>query len=185
VVAWYYTTRRRNAHRIKEREVVYPWHLWIGCIVQIHEVVEKTSGDVVRCSRGGDGAGRWLELPLWMFDRVECTPMGIATVPHVSLAALSALMVLLTEGRGAEAAMGMAAPGARDSGAGWLSHEANRGDVHATAAPHSPQSSKQTAPAQFVRAIRRSRSRRGGGGGTKTFPSIIPLHSQYPAINCE
>src|SRR5260370_3540517 len=35
------TTRRRNAHGIAEYELLYPWHPWAGCLVHIHEVVEK------------------------------------------------------------------------------------------------------------------------------------------------
>jgi len=156
------TTRRQNAHRIEEREVVYPWHPWSGCIVQIYQVVEKSSGDVVRCSRGDEVPGRWLELPLWMFDRAECTLMRVATAPRVNLVALSALAVLLTEARSAEAAMGMAAPSSPE-GAGYLSHEANRGDVHATTAACSPQSAEQTAPTRSVRTTRRLPRDSGAG----------------------
>ena len=63
------TTRLQNAHWTEEREVLYRWHPWAGCIVQIHEVVAKASGSVARCSRGGAAVHRSLELPVWMFDR--------------------------------------------------------------------------------------------------------------------
>src|SRR6266536_6713895 len=34
------TTRLRNTHGTEEREVLYPWHPWYGCLVRIHEVVD-------------------------------------------------------------------------------------------------------------------------------------------------
>jgi hypothetical protein len=50
------STRRGNAHRTEvaeEREVLYPWHPWAGCIVHVHEAIEKVDGIVLRCSRVG------------------------------------------------------------------------------------------------------------------------------------
>lgn len=47
------TTRRRNAHGIAEYELLYPWHPWAGCLVHIHEVVEKAGREVFRCSLSG------------------------------------------------------------------------------------------------------------------------------------
>ena len=92
------TTRRRNAHRTgnaEEREVLYPWHPWAGCVVHVHEVIEKGAGEVLRCSRNAVDADRWLELPAWMFDRAACLPMRIDDRPRVDVAALSALGALL------------------------------------------------------------------------------------------
>jgi hypothetical protein len=86
------TTQRRNAHRIEEREVLYRWHPWAGCVVHIHELIEKASGDAFRCSRDGDALGRWQELPAWMFDRASCARIQIGADPQVDLAALGALM---------------------------------------------------------------------------------------------
>ena len=43
---------------------------------------------------------------VWMFDRAECAAMGTATIPRVNLAALSALAMLLMEGRGEGTAAG-------------------------------------------------------------------------------
>jgi hypothetical protein len=56
VAARYCTTRRSNAHRTanpEEREVLYPWHPWAGCLVCVHEAIEKVDGIVLRCSRDG------------------------------------------------------------------------------------------------------------------------------------
>jgi hypothetical protein len=58
------TTRRQNAHRTEQRKVLYPWHPWAGCIVHIHEVIEKAAGDVGRCSHADGASGRPLELPI-------------------------------------------------------------------------------------------------------------------------
>ena len=60
------TTRSGNAHKTdkaEERGVLYPWHPWVGCVVLVHEVIEKADGVVLRCSRDGEATGRWLELP--------------------------------------------------------------------------------------------------------------------------
>ena len=55
----------------------------VGCIVQIHKVVEKASGNVARCSREGAAVCRALELPTWMFDRAACAPMRMDARPRV------------------------------------------------------------------------------------------------------
>jgi hypothetical protein len=97
------TTRRGNAHRTdhaEEREVLYPWHPWAGCVVSVHETVEKIDGTVLRCSRDGQARERWLELPAWMFDRAMCLPMRIARDPCVEFAALVQLRELLAEAAG-------------------------------------------------------------------------------------
>ena len=91
------TTRLQNSHRTEKREVFYLWHPWAGCIVQIHEVVEKASGNVARCSRDGVAEYRSLELPTWMFDRAACASMRMDTRPWVDVAALDALTTLLAE----------------------------------------------------------------------------------------
>ena len=61
VGAGHYTTQLQNTHRTEKREVIYLWHPWAGCTVQIHEVVEKASGNVARCSRDGAAAVRVCE----------------------------------------------------------------------------------------------------------------------------
>lgn len=130
------TTRRPNAHRTddwQQREVLYRWHPWAGCVVHVHGLIEKASGDVLRCSRDDEAPGRWLELPAWMFDRAACLPMEIAACPRVDLAALSELWALLGEAAGGDGQTSLNAP---DSGAAGESHDPNRGDAHAT--PRSP-----------------------------------------------
>ena len=90
------TTRRGNAHRTgiaEEREVLYPWHPWAGCVVHVHQAIEKVDGTILRCSRVGGGPG--LELPAWMFDRSICLAMRIVRDPYVEFAALGVLRELL------------------------------------------------------------------------------------------
>ena len=45
--------------------------------MRVHEAVAKEAGEVLRCSLEGCDAGRWLELPAWMLDRVSCAQMRI------------------------------------------------------------------------------------------------------------
>ena len=92
------TTRCSNAHRTanpEEREVLYPWHPWAGCLVRVHEAIEKVDGIVLRCSRDV-ATKRWLELPAWMFDRAVYLPMRSTRDPGIEFAALAALRELLT-----------------------------------------------------------------------------------------
>jgi hypothetical protein len=103
---------------------LYLWHPWAGYIVQIHEVVDKTSGNVARCSRDGELAYRLLELPMWMFDRAACASMRMDSHPWVEVAALDALTKLL-----AAVAVTDAAPSnALVPGAQTVSCDENRGD---------------------------------------------------------
>jgi hypothetical protein len=90
------TTRRGNTHGTEEREVLYVFHPWAGCIVHIHEVIKKPTGDVVRCSRDGDATGRCAEIPTWMFERSACATIRVETHPCVHIAALSSLMALIS-----------------------------------------------------------------------------------------
>src|SRR5260370_20720652 len=67
------TTRRRNAHGIAEYELLYPWHPWAGCLVHIHEVVEKAGREVFRCSLS------WIVLaskPVASVMRLVARPVG-------------------------------------------------------------------------------------------------------------
>ena len=132
-------TRRRNAHRTgeaEEREVLYRWHPWSGRVVRVHEAVAKEAGAVLRCSLEGSDAGRWLELPAWMLDRVSCAPTRIEERPCVDVGALSALTAVLATAP----VVSPAAPSSHApvSGAGWASCNPNRGDIHAAPPPSAP-----------------------------------------------
>ena len=151
------TTRLQNTHRTENREVLYLWHPWAGCIVQIHEVVEKTSGNVARCSRDGTAAGRSLELPMWMFDRAACASKHMDTRPRVDVATLDALTTLL-----AEVAVTDAAPSnAPVPGALTVSRDENRGGHDAVPAQGASRPSSQ----DTIRFVRRTRRRGGADRG--------------------
>jgi hypothetical protein len=145
------TTRRQNAHRTEERKVLYLWHPWAGCIVHIHEVIEKAAGDVARCSYDHGSSGRLLELPIWMFDRSACAPMRVEAFPRVDIGALEALRVLLDATAIGSVAVGLASSNARVSGAARVSHDQNRGEVHATPTAASTRQSKPDAAVRLVR----------------------------------
>src|ERR1700686_2822755 len=95
-------------------------------------VFEKAAGDVARCSHDDGGSGRLLELPIWMFDRSACAPMRVEAFPRVDIAALQALRVLLDATAIGGVAVGLGSSNARFSGAARVSHDQNRGEVHAT-----------------------------------------------------
>ena len=89
------TTRLENTHGTEIWELLYPWHPWFGLRVAVHEAIDKSDGIVFRCSLSGSDAGRWLEVPAWMFDRSACGRACIATDAHGDLAALTRLATLL------------------------------------------------------------------------------------------
>ena len=150
------TTALQNTHRTEEREVLYPWHPWAGCIVQIHEVVEKASGNVARCNLDGQVAYRSLELPTWMLERAACAPMRMDTRPRVDVAALEALATLLSE-------VAEAAPSnAPVLGAQTVSRDKNRGDDDAVPTQGASRSSIQD---DTVRSVRGTRRRGGADAG--------------------
>jgi hypothetical protein len=147
------TTREGNAHRTDksdEREVLYPWHPWAGCTVYVHETVEKTDGTALRCSRDGGATERWLELPVWMFDRAACLLMRIARDPHVDLAALSVLQALIAEA--AECSGQILSSNSPVSGAAREPRDQNPGDAHATPKPLSCERSQASPSARSVRS---------------------------------
>jgi hypothetical protein len=145
------TTRRQNAHTTEERKVLYPWHPWAGCIVHIHEVIEKSAGDVARCSHDDGALGRLLELPIWMFDRSACAPMRVEAFPRVDIGALQALRVLLDAAAIGGVAARLASSNARLSAAARVSHDQNRGEAHATSTAASTRPSRRDAAVRFVR----------------------------------
>jgi hypothetical protein len=157
------TTRRGNAHRTEERKVLYPWHPWAGCIVHIHEVIEKAAGDVFRCSHDDGASGRLLELPIWMFDRAVCAPVRVGAFPQADIAALQALRALLDATVIRDVAVGHASSNAPVLGAARISHDQNRGEVHATPRADSTRPSKRDAAIRSVRYEgRRQRGRNAG-----------------------
>ena len=122
------TTRLENAHNSEFRELLYPWHPWVGLRVCVHEAIDKSSGSIFRCTLSGSDAGRWVEIPAWMFDRSICAKLRVAGDAHADLAALTALAVLLRHVLNDR----FVSPNAPLSGVAGLSHDSNRGEAHAT-----------------------------------------------------
>jgi len=122
-------------------------------------VIEKAAGDVVRCSHDAGASGRLLELPIWMFDRAACAPMRVETFPQADIAALQALRALLDATAIGGVAVGLASSNAPVSGAARVSHDQNRGGIHATPTAASTRPSKRDAA---VRSIRYGERRQRG-----------------------
>jgi hypothetical protein len=160
--------------------VLYLFHPWAGCIVDIHEVVKKSTGDVCRCSRDCHVTGRYLELPIWMFDRAACAAIRIEAHPRVHVAALSALMVLLRQAAGTGDSNNTAVSNALTCGVRRISHDPNRGDSNATSSRSSPGRSKQRKTIRFLRPGRTGTAavadvaRRGAPGANKPFDPSDP-----------
>src|SRR4051812_10593521 len=56
-IAFGRSTQRQNAHdtEIAEgRTVAYSWHPWVGQAVHVHQIIEKTTGMLARCSLAVD-----------------------------------------------------------------------------------------------------------------------------------
>jgi hypothetical protein len=113
-------------------------------------VIEKATGEVVRCSHDGVVSGRLLELPIWMFDRAACAPMRVETFPQADIAALQALRTLLDTTEIGGVAVGLASSNAPVLGAARVSHDQNRGEVHATPAAPTPEWRTLPAPTRQV-----------------------------------
>ena len=90
----------------------------------VHEVVEKASGEVFHCNREGGSSSCWLELPNWMFDQTSCAAMRLDVIPSVDIGALSALTSLLRE-----IAAYAGSSNARLSGVARASRDQNQGDA--------------------------------------------------------
>ncbi len=142
-------TRQQNAHVTERREVLYPWHPWFGLSVQVHQTVNKGLNGTFRCGVDGVSSGRWLELPAWMFDRVACLPMRIATSPQAHRRALAGLQSLLREPTNVPSAI--ASSRAPDSGAGSDSCHQNWRSADGKPAPRLRETVASSPATQSVR----------------------------------
>jgi cytochrome c551/c552 len=91
------TIARQNTHVIECREVLYRWHPWFGQSVYIHHEIDKPGDAVYRCNLTGGRSDRFLEVPVWMFDRVACAACHEADTANVGLYALTALAELIRD----------------------------------------------------------------------------------------
>ena len=121
------TTRLKNAHGTKFRELLYRWHPWHGLRVGVYEAIEKPDGVVFRCALTASDSVRCLEIPAWMFDRSACARVHVAAEPRVDLSALAMLTALLRDVRNNWPAASVAP----DSGVSPLSGDQNRREPYA------------------------------------------------------
>ena len=119
--------------------MVYTWHPWAGCHVQVHEVIERATGQAARCTLGDTPVAGLQEIPVWMLDPVACGATRAVPQPVAILSALMSLRALLA------AVVGGADHALRPS---KLASPESSGDRHATAsAPTAPvRSTARTRP---------------------------------------
>jgi len=134
--------------------VLYAWHPWCGRAVRVHEVISKAGGDALRCSLDGGEVGRWLELPVWMFDRSICLSARLAASPWIDCASLLALKDCLARAL-ADGLGDVSSSNALSSGAQRNSRNQTRETARATPAP------PITRPASRGRAARPLRPAKG------------------------
>jgi hypothetical protein len=137
------TTDHHKTHgtgAIDEGTVAYGWHPWSGQRVCIHEVIVRATGAIARCSRIDAPVARLQEIPLWMLDAAACRSSRAAKEATTTLAALTALRLLLSE-----AIAGTAVSSFEEAIASRGHH---RGDRHAA---HPPSTSDTGSPARSLR----------------------------------
>ena len=122
-----------------ETAVAYFWHPWAERTVRIHEVIERPTGAVARCSFVGAPVTRVQEIPAWMLDTVACCQTRLAAEPVAALSALAALRVLLLEAR-------QIAATEVPSDVGIASPDSYRGDRDATPSSPDPTAAPSTGP---------------------------------------
>ena len=120
-----------------EMAIAYSWHPWAERTVRIHEVIERPTGAVARCSLVDAAVARVQEIPVWMLDTAACCQTRLAAKPVAALSALAALRILLLE------AMRTAATEV-PSDAGIASPDSYRGDRHAIPSSPSPTAAPST-----------------------------------------
>jgi hypothetical protein len=52
-----------------------------GSRVAVHEAIGKSNDLVFRCTLRGSDAGRWVEIPAWMFDQLPVRRHGLLPPP--------------------------------------------------------------------------------------------------------
>ena len=133
-------TPRHKTHSsaaIDEMVIAYSWHPWAERTVRIHEVIERLTGAVARCSLVDAAVARVQDIPVWMLDAAACCQTRLAAKPVAALSALAALRILLSE------AMRIAATEV-PSDAGIVSPDSYRGDRHATPSSPAPTAAPST-----------------------------------------
>ena len=140
---------------------LYPWHPWSGRRVRVRDVVERAGIACARCAVNGAIPGLWQEVPLWMFARVACAGMRGEERVQVDFCTLSALASLVSGALGKSVA----------SRAGWVSHDQDRGEIHARSTQGSSQAPERIGAARSVRPATKRRSGRHAGVAHAAAPN--------------
>lgn len=154
------------------REVPYPLHPWVGCQVDIHEVIDKNGQMICRCSRANSTSSRWSEIPAWMFERTVCVTGRFSTAQRVDIGALRVPARLLWDA--------MPISIAQDLGAALGSHDSDQRVAHATPAktisiePIRSQQRAKSAKASLASATRRDAPRADATDGALDSRSCRP-----------
>jgi hypothetical protein len=89
-----------NTHKDELLTLHYPWHRLHGRQLSVVRLFSKHGGQICHCVEPGRVGLPSVELPLWMFDRVQCAWMRSSSFPSANLRALVALQQLLNECKG-------------------------------------------------------------------------------------
>src|SRR5215469_5296055 len=155
------TTSFKNTHGTLFRELLYPWHPWFARRIAVYEAIGKPNDLVFRCTLNGSDAGRWMEIPAWMFDRTVCAAVRLTAAPYVSAGALWALRDLLRHAL-KEPSASSSEPG---SGVSRTSPDQNRREAHACQQNGMPdQAGEQSAGLRAATGPVRRRSPQGHSG---------------------
>ena len=87
-------TSRHKTHSsaaVDEMAIAYSWHPWAERTVRIHEVIERPTGAVARCSLVDAAVARVQDIPVWMLNAAACCQTRLAAEPVAALSALAAL----------------------------------------------------------------------------------------------
>ena len=146
-----YTTRRSNAHSTanpEEREVLYPWHPWAGCLVRVHEAIEKVDGIVLRCSGMERQSAGWSCRPRCSIAlcAFRCRSHRDPVIEFAALAALRELLTGVASQHSQSASSNTAV-----SGVASEARDQNRGNTHATPRSTSCDQSQASPSARPVR----------------------------------
>ena len=90
------TTSHPNAH-VTESTVLYRWHPWFRHRVSIESSMTRRGVSTFRCRLLATPDCKSYDIPQWMFDDSFCALMRTSDQVQVSLAALKALVSLISE----------------------------------------------------------------------------------------
>jgi len=103
--------------------------------VHVHQIIEKTTGTLARCSLAVDPIVRTQDIPLWMLDETVCRATRAMSHPFAALEALEALEALAALRLLLSNVIAAQASARAAEGATIASPDQHRGDRHGTPLP--------------------------------------------------